>query len=433
MNDLVVRNIGRLTTWHGPVVEHAAVVITGGRVAWAGHDSDLPVGLGDVPELDASGAAVLPGFVDSHTHAVWAGSRRDDFIGRVSGASYTPHGIHSTVAATRAASYDELLALTTERLIEMRRHGTTTVEIKSGYGLTPGDEVQLLAVARQAADKTGLAATTTYLGAHAVPPERDRADYVDEVVATIPAAVDAGAQWCDVFCDEGAFTVDETRLVLTAARDAGLGLRMHAEQIAHTGAARLAADLGCASADHLDHVTPEDAQALAAAGVVATLVPVASLYSRSMRWDHARTLREFWMPRDIRTAGEPDVVTRKQHFIAAGDEIRFQRIRTLRNRQRETLERVLRAIPARATMSNDARRQPVQGVPEHGMMIAQTRQSRNVCDAALESAARANDFSTAGRMCHVGRKSSLSCKYVVVRGDCGRHAGVCGRPSGRRR
>jgi imidazolonepropionase len=289
---LVVRNVGRLTTWHGPVVEHAAVVITDGRVAWTGADSDLPAGLADAPELDADGAAVLPGFVDSHTHAVWAGSRRDDFIGRVSGASYTPHGIHSTVAATRAASYDELLALTTERLIEMRRHGTTTVEIKSGYGLTPGDEVQLLAVARQAADKTGLAATTTYLGAHAVPPERDRADYVDEVVATIPAAVDAGAQWCDVFCDEGAFTVDETRRILTAGRDAGLGLRMHAEQIAHTGAAGLAADLGCASADHLDHVTPEDAQALAAAGVVATLVPVASLYSRSMRWDHARTLRD---------------------------------------------------------------------------------------------------------------------------------------------
>jgi len=290
--ELVVRNVGRLTTWHGPVVERAAVVITDGRVAWTGADSDLPAGLADVPELDAGGAAVLPGFVDSHTHAVWAGSRRDDFIGRVSGASYTPHGIHSTVAATRAASYDELLALTTERLTAMRRNGTTTVEIKSGYGLTPGDEVQLLTVARQAADKTGLAATTTYLGAHVVPPDRDRGDYVDEVVQTLPAAVDAGAQWCDVFCDDGAFTVDETRLILNAARDAGLGLRMHAEQIAHTGAAGLAADLGCASADHLDHVTPEDAQALAAAGVVATLVPVASLYSRSMRWDHARTLRD---------------------------------------------------------------------------------------------------------------------------------------------
>src|SRR3954464_13155954 len=119
--ELVVRNIGRLTTWHGPVVEHAAVVIRGCDVEWTGPERDLPVGLGDVEEIDAGGAAVLPGFVDSHTHAVWAGSRRDDFVGRVSGGAYTPQGIHATVAATRAASYDKLLALTTARLIEMRR------------------------------------------------------------------------------------------------------------------------------------------------------------------------------------------------------------------------------------------------------------------------------------------------------------------------
>jgi imidazolonepropionase len=291
MGDLVVRNIGRLTTWHGPVVEQAAVMIRAGNVEWTGPERELPTGQCEFPELDAGGAAVLPGFVDSHTHAVWAGSRRDDFVGRVSGDAYTPDGIHSTVAATRAASYDELLALTSARLHEMRRHGTTAVEVKSGYGLTPGDEVQLLTVARQAADEIGLAATTTYLGAHVVPPDRDRASYVDEVVATLPAAVEAGAEWCDVFCDDGAFTVDESRRILTAARDAGLGLRLHAEQIAHTGASRLAVDVGCASADHLDHVTEADARALADAGVVATLVPVASLYSRSMRWDHATTLR----------------------------------------------------------------------------------------------------------------------------------------------
>ena len=292
MASLIVRNIGRLTTWHGPVVEDAAVMIRDGRVEWTGPDRDLPVGKCDFPEYDADGAAVLPGFVDSHTHAVWAGSRRDDFIGRVSGGAYTPHGINSTVTATRAASYDELLALTTARLGEMRRHGTTTVEVKSGYGLTPGDEVQLLTVARQAADEAGLDATTTYLGAHVVPQGRDRGDYVDEVVQTLPAAADAGAQWCDVFCDEGAFTVEESRRILSAARERGLGLRMHAEQLARTGAAQLAAELGCASADHLDHVTEDDARALAAADVVATLVPVASLYSRSMRWDHARTLRD---------------------------------------------------------------------------------------------------------------------------------------------
>ena len=292
MASLIVRNIGRLTTWHGPVVERAAVVIRDGRVEWTGPDSELPTGAAEVPELDAGGAAVLPGFVDSHTHAVWAGSRRDDFVGRVSGHAYTPHGINSTVAATRQASYDELLELTTARLTQMRGNGTTTVEVKSGYGLTPGDEIQLLSVARQAAEHAQLDAATTYLGAHVVPAGRERSDYVDEVVHSLPAAVDAGAQWCDVFCDDGAFTVDEARRILTSARERGLGLRMHAEQLARTGGAQLAAELGCASADHLDHVTEDDARALAAAGVVATLVPVASLYSRSMRWHHARTLRD---------------------------------------------------------------------------------------------------------------------------------------------
>ena len=292
MADLLVRNIGRLTTWDGPIIEKAAVLIRDGYVHWTGPDKDVPLHDAEIEEYDALGAAVLPGFVDSHTHSVWAGNRREDFIGRVSGAGYTPHGIKSTVAATRAASYDELLALATERLLEMRAQGTTTVEVKSGYGLSPGDEIQLLTVARHAAEKAQMLMESTYLGAHVVPDGRDRGGYVDEVVTTLPAALGAGAQWCDVFCDDGAFTVDEARRILTAAREHGLGLRIHAEQLTHTGAAQLAAELGCASADHLDLVTAEDAMALARAGVVATLVPVTSLYSRTMRWGHAVTLRD---------------------------------------------------------------------------------------------------------------------------------------------
>ncbi|MDQ1698492.1 MAG: imidazolonepropionase, partial [Frankiaceae bacterium] len=267
----------------------AALVIRDGRVAWVGADRDLPPDLAELPELDAGGAAVLPGLVDCHTHAVWAGSRRDDFTGRLPGAAYSPAGIHSTVAATRAASYDELRAAAQQRITTMHRNGTTTAEVKSGYGLTVDDELKLLDVA---ASLTGPTVTTTYLGAHVVPQGRDRADYVDEVVATLPAAKARGAQWCDVFCDEGAFTVDEARLILTAAAGHGFGLRIHAEQVTHTGAAALAAELGCASADHLDHVTVDDAHALAAADVVAVLVPVASLYTRSGRWGHARTLTE---------------------------------------------------------------------------------------------------------------------------------------------
>jgi imidazolonepropionase len=286
---LLVRNIGRLTTWHGPVVEGAALLARDGRVAWTGVDGDLPRGVGDVQEMDAGGAAVLPGFVDCHTHLVWAGSRRDDFTGRVDGSGYTPRGISATVAATRASSYDELRALAQSRVDRALAAGTTTIEVKSGYGLTPDDELRLLDIA---ASLTGPRVMTTYLGAHVVPPDRDRAGYVDEVVQTLPDARSRGAQWCDVFCDEGAFTVDEARQILLAARAARLGLRLHAEQLSRSGAALLAADVGCASADHLDHATAADATALASAGVVAVLVPVCSLYTRSQRWDHARVLRD---------------------------------------------------------------------------------------------------------------------------------------------
>ena len=178
-SSLLVRHIGRLTTWHGPVISDAALLARDGHVVWTGPDRAVPADAGDVPELDVAGAAVLPGFVDCHTHLVWAGSRRDDFCGRVQGGGYTPGGIAATVAATRAASYDDLRALTQARVDRAVAGGTTTIEVKSGYGLTPEHELRLLDVA---AGLTGPAVTTTYLGAHVVPDGRDRADYVDEVV-----------------------------------------------------------------------------------------------------------------------------------------------------------------------------------------------------------------------------------------------------------
>lgn len=290
VGDLLVRNIGRLTTWSRPVVNDAALLAREGRVTWVGSDNDVPRSAGDLPELDAGGAAVLPGLVDCHTHLIWAGSRRDDFVGRVEQHSgYSPGGIASTVSATRDASYDDLLALAQQRADRALAAGTTTIEVKSGYGLTPEDELRLLGVA---AGLCGPRVTTTYLGAHVVPDGRERSTYVDEVVRTLPHAAGQGAQWCDVFCDDGAFTVDEARRILTAAAEHGLGGRLHAEQLSHTGAAALAAELGCASADHLDHVSPDDARAMAAAGTVAVVVPVCSLYTRSNRWDHARLLAE---------------------------------------------------------------------------------------------------------------------------------------------
>lgn len=305
MTDLVVRRIGRLTSWAAPRLADAAVVITAGRVSWVGPDAELPGGLPDRPELDAAGAAVIPGFVDCHTHALWAGSRRDDFVGRLEGGAYQPAGIASTVEATRAAGSDELLSLAGARLTAMRRGGTTTVEVKSGYGLSVEAELRILDTIAALGHAEPMSVEATYLGAHVVPDGRDRAEYVDEVVATVGLAADHGASWCDVFCDVGAFTVAESRRILTAAAGAGLGTRIHAEQLSYTGAAHLAAELGCASADHLDHVTEQDAAALAAAGVVGVLVPVASLYTRSERWAHAATLRKAGVTLAIATDCNP--------------------------------------------------------------------------------------------------------------------------------
>jgi imidazolonepropionase len=298
VSDVVVRRIGRLLTMEGTgvgLVEDAAVVVTDGLVSWLGADRDLPAGLADRPELDAAGACVSPGFVDPHTHLIWAGSRREDFVDRLDGTSYAEMaalggGIHSTVRATRAASYADLLAATVARVEAASRTGTTTIEIKSGYGLTQRDECRLLDVANDVRAVRGEAIETTYLGAHAVPLDAGRTAYVNEVLAEIPNARAHNAKWCDVFCDAGAFTVDEARRILTAAREAGLGLRIHAEQIERTGAAELAAELGCASADHLDHVDEVGARAMAAAGVVGVLLPGATLTLGGGNWGAARVL-----------------------------------------------------------------------------------------------------------------------------------------------
>jgi imidazolonepropionase len=292
VTDLVVRRIGRLTTWAQPRLADAAIVVAAGRVEWVGADRDLPAGLGDRLELDAAGAAVLPGFVDGHTHSVWAGSRRDDVSARLDGGGYAPGGIRSTVTATRGASYEELLLLANARVQAMMQGGTTTVEIKSGYGLAPADEIRILDVIAEVGHAQALSVHSTYLGAHVVPDGAEHAQHVEEVIDTLPAARAHGATWCDVFCETGAFSVDDARRILTAAAAQGLGTRIHAEQLSHTGASLLAAELGCASADHLDHVTADDAMALAAAGVVAVLVPVTSLYTRSAQWSHAAILRD---------------------------------------------------------------------------------------------------------------------------------------------
>jgi len=266
------------------VIHDAAVAVEGDRVVWAGPRSATPDGVAG-PWVDVEGRAVLPGFVDSHTHLVFAGDRAAEFDARMRGERYAAGGIRSTVEATRGATDVELSARARRLVDEAVRSGTTTLEVKSGYGLTVDDEVRLLGVA------TTLTGEVTFLGAHVVPPEfADDPDvYVDLVCGAMLDACASLARWCDVFCDRGAFDGAQARRVLEAGRDHGLGLRIHANQLEHGPGARLAADLGAASADHLTHLDDDDREALAAAGVVATLLPVAELSTRSP-WPDARRL-----------------------------------------------------------------------------------------------------------------------------------------------
>jgi len=287
---VLVEHIGELVT-NDPahdgalgIIQNAAVAIDGDRIAWVGEQAAAPDGV-EGPRIDAAGAAALPGFVDSHTHLVFAGDRTAEFDARMRGERYAAGGIQTTVAATRAASDDELRTNATRLRDEALRTGTTHVEVKSGYGLDVDGEVRLLTLAGELTDDV------TFLGGHVVAPEYagKADDYVDLVRGAMLDACAPLARWADVFCERGAFDVDQSRAILTAAKDKGLGLRIHANQLEPGPGARLAAELGAASADHLTHLGPGDAEALAGAGVVATLVPVADLSTRSP-WPDARAL-----------------------------------------------------------------------------------------------------------------------------------------------
>ncbi|MBV8527533.1 MAG: imidazolonepropionase [Candidatus Dormibacteraeota bacterium] len=290
MTTLVVRGIGRLCTCDPArddppgVLEKAALVVRDGFIAFAGGErelagADLP---DDAETLDVAGAAVIPGFVDSHTHLIWLGDRSDEYARRAAGESYesiaeSGGGIRATVAATAAGDIDTLVAAAFPRARRMLRLGTTTVEVKSGYGVFPDAELRQL----DAANALGAAGhvpdvVTTYLPLHSAPPG-DRNAYVDEVVATGVREAATRAYFTDVHCEQGAFTVEECERVLVAARAHGMGMKVHADQLSRCGGARLAARLGAVSADHLEMAGDTDLLALAGAGVVATLLPGASL------------------------------------------------------------------------------------------------------------------------------------------------------------
>ena len=265
------------------VLHDAALVMQDATVAWVGPSSSAP----DADErVDVEGRAVIPGFVDSHTHLVFAGERSAEFAARMAGEPYTGGGIGTTVAATRAASTNALRDNTTRLMREMTTLGTTTVEIKSGYGLTVADEARLLQVAGEFTDET------TFLGAHVVPAEYadDREAYLRLVVGDMLAACVPHARWVDVFCDTGAFTEDEARRVLEAGIAAGLLPRLHGNQLGEGPGVQLAVELEAASVDHCTHLTEADIEALSGSRVVATLLPGAEFSTRSAYPDARRLL-----------------------------------------------------------------------------------------------------------------------------------------------
>lgn len=286
---LLVDHIGELVTNEGRpgdplgIRRDAALLIEDGQVAWVGSARDAPAA---DRRIDAGGAAVLPGFVDSHAHLVFAGDRAAEFAARMAGEPYTGGGIRTTVGATRAASDDDLRATVSRLRAEMLRQGTTTVEIKSGYGLTVADEARSLRIAAEFTEDT------TFLGAHVVPAEyADRPDdYVGMVCGPMLAAAAPYARWIDVFCERGAFDADHARAILACGQAAGLGVRVHANQLGPGPGVQLAVELGAASVDHCTHLTDADIDALAGSETVATLLPGAEFSTRSPYPDARRLL-----------------------------------------------------------------------------------------------------------------------------------------------
>ncbi|MFJ4989591.1 imidazolonepropionase [Streptomyces sp. NPDC088732] len=290
MSSSVITGIGSLVTndpalGEGPLglLEDAAVVIDGEHVAWVGPSAQAPAA---DEAYDAAGRAVVPGFVDSHSHLVFAGDRTREFNARMSGRAYTAGGIRTTVAATRAASDEELHANVARYVAEALRQGTTTIETKSGYGLTPHDEARGLRIAGAHADEV------TYLGAHIVAPEYadDPAGYVDLVTGPMLDACAPYARWVDVFCERGAFDGDQARAILTAGAARGLVPRVHANQLGHGPGVQLAVELDAASADHCTHLTDADVDALASGRTVATLLPGAEFSTRAVYPDARRLI-----------------------------------------------------------------------------------------------------------------------------------------------
>lgn len=317
---ILLRNIGLLVTCRPGggqgelhAIPNGALVWSSGRILWAGPEDQVPANFGTLVMEDAGGRMVVPGLVDCHTHLAFGGWRADEFARRARGESYAEiaksgGGILSTVRATRAAGEAVLSSKADEALTRMMALGVTTVEAKSGYGLTVDDELMLLRIYKELASRGPVRIVPTVLGAHALPPEfaSDRAGYLrlltEELLPRV-AALEL-ARYCDVFVEQGAFTVEEARLLFHAAARLGLKPKLHADQLSSSGGAELAAEVGAVSADHLEHISDSGIAAMAEAGVVAVSLPIATLYLRQPPTP-ARKLLEAGVPVAVATDFNP--------------------------------------------------------------------------------------------------------------------------------
>lgn len=287
MKNLLIRNISFVLSMDVPfkVLRDATILIESGRIVFVGPDAACPKSFADV--VDATGCVVMPGLIDCHTHVVFAGDRVDDFYARAKGETYAQimargGGIAHTVKHTRSASIDDLVALAKPYLSSMLARGVTTVEAKSGYGLNLDDELKILRAIKRLNEEQPITLVPTFLGAHAVPPEFSgrSQEYVDYLIAQVlpQIAREKLATHVDVFVEAGAFSESEARELLEAARALGLGCKVHADQLSHSGGSRLAAELKVASASHLEHASDAELNAFAGAGVVAEILPLSELY-----------------------------------------------------------------------------------------------------------------------------------------------------------
>jgi imidazolonepropionase len=335
--ELLVVNAAEVLTCDGPLsrpaeetlapLRRGVVGIADGRIEFLGDAAPTGAIGPDTHVLDARGGFVGPGFVDCHTHVVFAGDRSDEFEARCQGRTYLEiakagGGIARTVRATREATLEQLIELALPRLDRLLRHGVTTCEVKSGYGLTVDSEVRLLEAVRALAQLQPVSLVGTVLGLHAMPPDSvaSRESYVREVTEVLlPRVAEAElARFCDVFVEQSAFTHDEARAALTAAKALGFKLRLHVDQLTANGGAQLAAELGAVTADHLEQITPEGIAALRAAGTVAVLAPTSTLFARARPFAPGRALRDAGVPVALCTNVNPGSSNSENVFLAMG-------------------------------------------------------------------------------------------------------------------